>query len=173
MDEPTVVVGIVTTAHGLGGEVAVQNRSDNPDRWQTGARVLLESGRTLTIDSARRHGRRLLVKFAEVSDRGEAESLRGATLVVPESWLPALPAGGWWAHEVVGSDVRTVSGRSLGVVTEVIANPANDIWVTVDDEGHETLIPALEDLLVEVDVGAKRIVVGDVPGITAPDDGPV
>jgi 16S rRNA processing protein RimM len=113
------------------------------------------------------------VKFVEIPDRTEAETLRGATLVVPESRLPTLPEGEWWAHEVVGSDVRTVSGRPLGIVTEVIPNPANDIWVAVDDEGHETLIPALADLLVEVDVSAKRIVVGDVPGITAPDDEPV
>ena len=170
MEEPTVVVGVVTTAHGLRGEVAVQNRSDNPDRWRPGGRVLLEDGRELTIDHARLHGRRMLVKFAGIDDRGHAETLRGANLVVPESWLPPLPDGEWWSHQVVGCEVLTERGRRLGVVTEVIANPANDLWVTVDD-GDETLIPALDDVLIEVDVGGKRIVVRDVPGLTVPDDG--
>jgi 16S rRNA processing protein RimM len=170
VDEPTVVVGIVTTAHGLRGEVAVQNRSDNPDRWRAGGRVLLEDGRELAIEHARPHGRRLLVKFTGIDDRGAAEGLRGATLVVPGSWLPPLPEGEWWFHEVVGCEVRTEGGRRLGVVTEVIANPANDLWVTVDD-GRETLIPALADVLIEVDVGERRIVVRDVPGLTAPEDG--
>ena len=169
MDEPTVVVGVVTTAHGLRGEVAVQNRSDNPDRWQRGARVLLADGRELTIEGARPHGRRMLVKFAGIDDRGGAEGLRGATLVVPESWLPPLPEGEWWSHQVVGCEVRTEGGRRLGVVTEVVANPARDLWVTVD-EGVETLIPALADVLIDVDVASKRILVRDVPGLTVPED---
>ena len=66
--------------------------------------------------------------------------------------------------------MRTVSGRILGVVKEVIPNPANDLWVAVDDEGRETLVPALADLLIDVDVAARSIVVDDVPGLTAPEE---
>ena len=65
--------------------------------------------------------------------------------------------------------MRTASGRVLGVVKEVIPNPANDLWVAVDDEGVETLVPALADLLIDVDVEARTIVVDDVPGLTAPE----
>ena len=171
MDEPTVVVGLVTSVHGLRGEVSVQNRSDNPDRWRPGGEVLLPDGRRLTIEASRPHGRRLLVKFEGIEDRTEADRLRGATLVVPEEWLPPLPAGEWWAHQLRGALVRTSSGRELGVLSEVVANPANDIWIAVDDEGNETLIPVLAELLVDVDAARGRIVVRDVPGITAPDDG--
>jgi 16S rRNA processing protein RimM len=171
VDEPTVVVGVVTGVHGLRGDVSVQNRSDNPDRWQPGGTVLLEDGRALTVEVSRRHGRRFLVKFAEIVDRNGAESVRGATLVVPESWLPTLDAGEWWSFQLEGCEVETESGRSLGALTEVIANPANDIWVAVDPEGAETLVPVLDDLLVNVDVEAKRIVVRDVPGLTSPADG--
>jgi 16S rRNA processing protein RimM len=170
VDEPTVVVGVVIGAHGVRGEVSVQNRSDNPDRWSPGGIVLREDGAALTIDSSRRHGRRLLVRFAGIEDRGTAEGLRGAVLVVPESWLPDLADGEWWAHQVEGCEVRTASGRILGVVREVIPNPANDLWVAVDDEGRETLVPALADLLIDVDVGARTIVVDDVPGLTAPEE---
>ncbi len=170
MDEPTVVVGVVTGVHGLRGEVSVQNRSDNPDRWTPGGTVFREDGAPLTISASRRHGRRLLVSFAGVSDRSSAEALRGTVLVVPESWLPDLPEGEWWAHQLEGCEVRTVSGRILGVVREVIPNPANDLWVAVDDAGRETLVPALADLLIDVDVAARTIVVDDVPGLTAPEE---
>lgn len=170
VDEPTVVVGVVTGVHGLRGEVSVQNRSDNPDRWAPGRTVLREDGAALTIESSRRHGRRLLVRFAGIADRSAAERIRGAVLVVPESWLPVLADGEWWAHQLEGCQVRTVSGRILGVVREVIPNPANDIWVAVDDEGRETLVPALADLLIDVDVEARTIVVHDVPGLTAPEE---
>jgi 16S rRNA processing protein RimM len=170
VDEPTVVVGVVTGVHGLRGDVSIQNRSDNPDRWTPGGTVLREDGATLTIEMSRRQGRRLIVRFAGVGDRTAAEGLRGAVLVVPESWLPDLPEGEWWAYQLEGCEVRTASGRVLGIVKEVIPNPANDLWVAVDDEGNETLIPALADLLLDIDVNARTIVVGDVPGLTAPEE---
>jgi 16S rRNA processing protein RimM len=170
VDEPTVVVGVVTGIHGLRGEVSVQNRSDNPDRWTPGGTVFREDGAPLTISASRRQGRRLLVSFGGVSDRSSAEALRGTVLVVPESWLPDLPEGEWWAHQLEGCVVRTVSGRILGVVREVIPNPANDLWVAVDDDGRETLVPALADLLIDVDVAARTILVDDVPGLTAPEE---
>jgi 16S rRNA processing protein RimM len=170
VDEPTVVVGVVTGVHGLRGEVSIQNRSDNPDRWAPGGTVLRENGVALTITGSRRHGRRLLVTFAGVADRGSAEALRGVVLVVPESWLPALSKGEWWAHQLEGCEVRTASGRILGVVKEVIPNPANDLWVAVDEDGRETLVPALADLLIDVDVEARTILVDDVPGLTAPEE---
>jgi 16S rRNA processing protein RimM len=172
VDEPTVVVGVVTGVHGLRGDVSVQNRSDNPDRWAPGGTVLREDGAPLTIESSRRHGRRLLVKFAGIADRSAAERIRGTVLVVPESWLPDLAEGEWWAHQLEGCEVRTASGRVLGVVKEVIPNPANDIWVAVDDEGIETLVPALAELLIDVDLEARTIVVHDVPGLTAPEESP-
>jgi 16S rRNA processing protein RimM len=167
--EPTVVVGVVAKAHGLRGEVGIQNRSDNPDRWIPGSVVIDEQGRRYTVESVRPQGQRLLVKFAGIADRTTAEALRGATLVVPESWLPALAEGEWWPHELEGCEIVTESGRSLGVLAEVIPNPANDLWVARSEDGEETLVPALKDLLVDVDVDAKRIVVRDVPGITVPD----
>lgn len=172
MDEPTVVVGVVTGVHGLRGDVSVQNRSDNPDRWAAGGIVLREDGAALTIGSSRRHGRKLLVKFDGIADRSAAERLRGAILVVPESWLPELGEGEWWAHQLEGCEVRTASGRVLGIVKEVIPNPANDLWVAVDAEGVETLVPALADLLIDVDVQARTILVRDVPGLTAPEEPP-
>jgi 16S rRNA processing protein RimM len=170
VDEPTVVVGLVTKAHGIRGEVVVRNRSDNPDRWAVGSVVLTEAGRALTVERVRSHGDRLVVGFDGIGDRTAAEALGGETLVVPRSWLPPLGDDEWWPHDLEGCRIRTESGRDLGELREVIANPANDLWVALDDVGVETLVPALKDLLVEVDVGAKRIVVRDVPGLTAPDE---
>lgn len=170
MDEPTVVVGLVTKAHGLRGEVAVQNRSDNPDRWIPGSVVFTEAGRPLTVRTVRPHGERLIVTFDEVPDRDGAEGLRGVTLQVPKTWLPELGDDEWWPHDLEGCRVVTEMGRQLGVIAEVIANPANDLWVAVSDGGEETLVPALKDLLVEVDIAGKRILVRDVPGLTAPDE---
>jgi 16S rRNA processing protein RimM len=167
--EPTVAVGKITRAHGLRGEVAVLVFSDNPDRFAPGASVFLEDGRELSIGAARANGGRLLVTFAGIEDRTAAERLRGATLVVPVSMLPTLPEGEYWPHQLIGCEVVTESGRSLGPIDDVIANPANDLWSAVDRHGVETLIPALREFVVEVDVEGRRIIVRDLPGLTDPE----
>jgi 16S rRNA processing protein RimM len=167
VDEPTIVVGLVTKPHGLRGELSVQNRSDNPDRWAAGGSVFAEDGRPFTIEWARPHGQRMLVKFEQVGDRSAAEGMRGLTLVVPESWLPALPEGEYWPHQLLGCEVVTEAGRPLGHVTDVIENPVNDLWVTTDPDGEEILVPALAEVIVSVDLGGRRVVVREIPGLTA------
>jgi 16S rRNA processing protein RimM len=169
VEEPTVVVGKVTKAHGLRGEVTVLPLTDNPDRFSPGNVVYLEDGRALTIGDARDNGARLLVTFEGVGDRTGAETLRGAMLVVPESALPELPEGTYWPHQLEGCEVLTMAGRSLGAITDVVANPANDIWVTTGVDGQEILVPAIHQVIAEVDVAGRRVLVHDVPGITTPE----
>lgn len=171
MDEPTIVVGTVTKAHGLRGEVGVQVRSDNPERFTPGAEVFLADGRGLTIERAQAHGKGLLVRFAQVVDRTAAEALRGRELLIPVDWLPPLPQGEYWPFQLEGCRVITRQGRDLGTLVEVIPNPANDLWVARDDQGNETLVPALRSVIVEVDAEAKRILVRDLPGLTIPEEG--
>jgi 16S rRNA processing protein RimM len=166
MDEPTVAVGRITRAHGVQGEVAVLVISEVPGRFADGATVWLEDGRSLTVESSRPHKDRLLVRFRGVDDREQAEALQKALLVVPESSSPELPEGSWWDHRIVGCALETDAGRPLGTVREVIHTAANDVWSVVDDAGTETLIPVLQDVLVEVDVDVGRIVVREIPGLT-------
>ena len=169
MEEPTVAVGRIVKAHGLRGELAVENRSDNPDRWAPGSVVFDEAGRPFTVRSVRSHGDRLLVTFEDVADRTAAEPLVGTMLVVPESWLPALEAGQWWAFEAEGLQVATEDGRDLGVVREVLDYPAHDLWRIVAEDGTEILLPAVGDLVVSVDVEGGRAVVRSLSGLTSPE----
>ena len=170
MDEPTIAVGRIVKAHGVRGEVAVENRSDNPDRWAPGSVMFDETGQRFTVCSVRPHGDRLLVMFDEVLDRTAAEALAGTTLVVPESWLPALAEGEWWAYAAEGLRVQTEDGRSLGSVREVLHYPAQDLWRIVADDGAEILLPVVDALIVSVDLEDGRAVVRSLPGLTAPAD---
>jgi 16S rRNA processing protein RimM len=168
MDESTVAVGRITRAHGVQGELAVLVISEVPGRFADGETVWLEDGRTLTVESSRPHKDRLLVRFREVQTREQAEALQRALLVVPESLSPELPEGSWWDHRIVGCAIETDTGRALGTVHDVIHTAANDVWSAVDDEGTETLIPVLRDVILDVDMDAKRIVVREIPGLTMP-----
>jgi 16S rRNA processing protein RimM len=142
--------------------------SEVPGRFADGATLWLEDGRTLTVESSRPHKDRLLVRFREVQGREQAEALQKALLVVPESLSPDLPEGSWWDHRIVGLTLETDTGRALGTVRAVIHTAANDVWSAIDDEGVETLIPVLQDVLVDVDLDARRIVVREIPGLTTP-----
>ena len=167
--EPTVAVGRVTRAHGVTGEVAVLVLSEVPERFEPGSSLFLDDGRPLTVSGARAHRGRLLVRFDGVPDRTAAEPLVGHDLVVPESRSPSLPEGSYWDHQLIGCLVETDTGAPLGKIRDVIHTSANDVWSVVDDDGHETLLPAIADVIVSVDVAARRIVARAVPGITAPE----
>jgi 16S rRNA processing protein RimM len=170
VSEPTVVVGEIAKVHGLRGELLVKVHSEVPDRFAPGATVFDDTGRRLTIRSTRDDRGRLLVTFEGVSDRAAAERLRGLTLVVPESWLPDLPEGRWWPHQLVGCRVVTEAGVELGTLAEVVDNPANDIWVVVDDASPGILVPAIREVIVHVDPEERLIVVRDIVGLTVPED---
>jgi 16S rRNA processing protein RimM len=167
--EPTVVVGRITRAHGVSGEVAVLVLSEVPARFDPGSAMYLDDGRPLTVAEVRTHRGRLLVRFDGVHDRTAAERLVGRDLVVPASHSPPLPEGSYWDHQLIGCVVDTEAGARLGEIDDVIHTPANDVWSAVDPERGETLIPAIADVVVSVDVAAKRIVVRDVPGLTTRD----
>ena len=164
-----IAVGRIARAHGVKGEVAVLPLSQVPERFAKGARLLLgeSEDRSLTVSASRPHRQRLLVFFDEIRDRTAAERLTGEYLFVPASESPDLPEGEFWAHQLVGSLVVTEAGRQVGTITEIIHTAANDVWVAAGTDG-EALIPALKDVVTHVDPAERRIVVREIPGLTAP-----
>ena len=167
-DVELVAVGRITRAHGIQGEVAVLPLTQIEGRFAAGSRLMVEGlDRSLTVKGARPHRQRLLVEFEGVADRTEAEALQGRYLLVRSDQVPQLPDGEFWPFQLVGCEVVTEQGRSLGRVTEVIHTPANDVWAADGPEG-ETLVPALKDVIKAVDLPARRIVVRDLPGLISP-----
>jgi 16S rRNA processing protein RimM len=168
-----LAVGLVTRAHGVKGEVAVRPLTEVHSRFQPGSvlRVGLAGQRTLTVGSVRGpHHARLLVSFREISGRDQAEALRGQVLLVDSDESPPLPeADRFWVHEIVGLEVRTAEGRSLGRVREVLHNPANDVWVVEGDRG-EVLLPAIREVVSAVDVAGGHVVITTVDGLLGEAD---
>jgi 16S rRNA processing protein RimM len=166
-----IAVGRITRAHGVRGEVAVLPLSQVETRFQAGSRLLAgPEHRPVTVASTRPHRNRLLVTFEEVRDRNEAERLAETYLFVAASDVAPPPPGEFWPHQLVGCRVETESGRSLGRIAEVVHSPANDLWVARSEDGEEVLVPALQDVVVEVDVASGLVVVAEVPGLTVPEN---
>jgi 16S rRNA processing protein RimM len=137
----------------LRGEVVVQLWSELTERLDPGS-VLVSPRRTLTVEASRPFGDkdRWIVQFEGITDRTEAESLRGVELEAE----PVDKPGTLWIHELIGAAVVDPDGTELGIVAEVEANPASDLLVL--EEGG--LIPIR--FLVEHDAAGRRIVV-DIP----------
>jgi 16S rRNA processing protein RimM len=159
-----LAVGRIVRAHGVHGEVAVRSLTERPERFSDGSMLRLEDGRTLTVERTRPHRNDLLVKFEELPDRTAAEGIRGEVLLAAPPEEP--PAEGWWVHQVVGWEVATEDGRALGQVREVLANSANDVWVT--DRG--AMIPAVREVILQVDPAAGRATVREIPGLLDEDE---
>ena len=152
-------VGQVAAPYGLDGAVKVIPLTDFADRFDTGACLLLD-GAQRQVEWCRASQPGLVVKLQGIDNRTMAELVRGRYLEVPDEDVRPLESGRFYHHQVVGLTAVTQSGDHLGVITEVLERPANDVWVS--HEGTiEHLIPATEDAVLEVDLGQGRVVVAD------------
>jgi 16S rRNA processing protein RimM len=152
-----VAVGRILGPHGIRGEVKVDPLTDNPERFQRGSK-LLAGDETLTVAATREAGRHILVRFANLPDRTAVEHLRGVMLEVLESDLPALPEGEYYRHQLIGLTVVDTEGNTLGTLEQVLETGANDVYVVRTPDGGELLLPATADVVVRVDVDARRVI---------------
>jgi 16S rRNA processing protein RimM len=163
-----LVVGRIAKAHGVGGEVSVDVRTDNPDdRFAIGVTLDTDPAEhgPLTVERARWHSGRLLVGFRSVSDRSAAEQLRGTMLVV-DSATSGLTgdADDFWDHDLIGLRAETPDGRSLGRVTDVLHPPGPDL-LSIDVEGQDVLVPFVAAIVPVVDVVSGRVVIDPPEGL--------
>jgi len=163
-----LVVGRVVKAHGIGGEVVVDVRTDDPyERFAPGstlrARARDKTERRLVVDSMREHSGRLLVRLEGVASRGAADALRGSLFVVDVADLPPIDdPDEFYDHQLEGLRVRTTAGLDVGTVAEVLHTAAGEILAVrpTEGDGPEILVPfvgaivtavSLEDGVVEID----------------------
>ena len=154
--------------HGIRGEVTVQVLTDAPgDRFVPGTQFIVEpaSAGPLTVISARWNKDILLLAFEEIETRNEAETVRGAKLFIETEDIGADDDDeGWYEHELVGLDVR-VGGNVVGKVSALHTLPVQDLLVVTTDDGKEVLIPFVEQIVPEVNVGEKYVLVTPPPGL--------
>jgi 16S rRNA processing protein RimM len=162
-----LVVGRVAKAHGVTGEVVVEIRTDDPDkRFAPGTilrgRAKARPDRSYTVDSAREHGGRLLVRLDGVADRNAAESLKGTLFVVDSADLPPIEEPDeYYDHQLEGLQVRTTAGEQVGTVAEVLHTAAGELLSVRTDEG-EQLVPFVSAIVTSVSL-ADQIIEIDPP----------
>ncbi|MCS6773245.1 MAG: ribosome maturation factor RimM [Anaerolineae bacterium] len=155
-------VGEVVRPHGVAGEVKVAVAPEYLDAFLEGiSRVYLgPQQKPHAVLNARPHQGALLLLLEGIQSRNQAELLRGAPVFIRIADLPPLPEGAYYVHELLGLQVYDQdTGALLGELAEVLATGSNDVYVVRRPGGRELLLPALESvvLLVDLDAGVMRV----------------
>jgi 16S rRNA processing protein RimM len=169
----SVSVGRVARAHGIRGEVVVQRFGEAKEVLARGAEVECKKGNhefTLTVAEARPHKKNWIVSFEGMASRTEAETLAGALLFVDSGALPALPEGTYYNYQLLGLKVVDAEGEVLGRVEGILDTAGHDIYVVTGERG-EVLLPAIPQVIREVDLDDGEIRVDLIPGLIPEIDG--
>jgi 16S rRNA processing protein RimM len=169
MGQRLVVIGEITRPHGLHGEMRVTPLTDHPERFEAVTDCVLwdqarDTREPCRITGARRQGTAVLLSLAGCETVEAAGALVGRLLALPEAEALPLPPGQFYPWQLEGCRVLTDDGREVGRVTRIEQSAAQDLWV-VSDGTRECLIPAVAEIVLEVDVAAGRVVIRPPAGL--------
>lgn len=163
LDDWSWTIGLVTTTFGRAGELKVRYETDFPERFRALNEVCLRkpgAARLFKVEGVREHKEHALLKLEGVESISDAENWRNARVQVRREDAVPLPEGSYYVTDLIGMQVVTSAGRSLGKVENVLAYPAQDLLKIGD-----VLIPAVKEFIVSVDTSAGRIVVSPPEGL--------
>lgn len=164
--DETISIGRITGAHGIKGEVRLLPYGPLVEdfRWNGLSLKTKEGLIPCDITGARAHKGGYLLTIEGYATRNAAESLIGVELSVAKSALPGLQEDEFYTFELVGAEVVTDDGRSLGRVTGIIVTGSNDV-LEVSGTNGETLIPMIEHTVIKIDIANKQITVHLMEGL--------
>ncbi|HHW99314.1 MAG TPA: 16S rRNA processing protein RimM [Firmicutes bacterium] len=165
-----VTVGTISGTFGVRGELKVTPESDHPERRQTLVQMpvfvylngIREAYRVLSIEQQRSLWH---IRLEGVSTREQAQALIGGKLQIPEHKVLPLPDGEYYIFQILGLQVETEAGEVLGRVAEVLQPGANDVYVVRNEAGRELLIPAIKEVVLNIDLTEQRIIIRPLPGL--------
>jgi len=157
-----VAVGRVLGAWGLRGDLKIEPLAP-PAAFQPGRTVYL-GGNEYNIERSRRTARLVYLKLSDIDDRERAADERGRYLEVPESSLDPPAEDTYYWFQLIGLHVVSTTGEELGQISEIITTGSNDVFVVHGPRG-ELLIPAIDDVVQEVDIAASRMLIEPIAGL--------
>ncbi|MBS4193961.1 ribosome maturation factor RimM [Lederbergia citri] len=164
-------VGKIVNTHGIKGEVRVISKTDFPEeRYSPGSTLYLFLPKTkepieLIVKSHRTHKNFDLLTFENYFNINDVEPFKDGILKVSEEQLNDLSEGEYYFYEIIGCTVVTEDEEEIGVVKEILTPGANDVWVVKGKDGKELLIPYIDDVVIDISVENKRIIINPIEGL--------
>jgi 16S rRNA processing protein RimM len=166
-----LLLGEVLRPHGVRGELRIRLLTDYPERIADLETVYLADNPEPTkpkpyrVQGMRMNGDFGLLKLREISDRDQADRLRGLYVLVDMEHAVPLEEGEFYLYQLIGLKVETSTGEALGTLVEVLETGANDVYIVDSPRYGEILIPVTDEAILKTDVGAGVVTVNLPEGL--------
>ena len=153
--EDLLQVGIITSTHGVRGEVKVYPTTDDPRRFRRLKEVVLDTGRekiNLEIEGVKFFKQFVILKFKGLDNINDIEKYRQKSLYVTRKNAVRLQRDEYFIADLIGLKVQDEDGKELGTVKDVIETGANDVYEVEMADGKSLLLPAIKQCILNVDV---------------------
>lgn len=153
--ENLLQVGVISSTHGVRGEVKVFPTTDDVNRFKKLKEVQLDTGReklTLQIESVKFFKQFAILKFKGYDSMNDVEKYKGKSLFVTRENAVKLKKDEYFIADLIGLQVENEDGSFKGVLKDVIETGANDVYTVSCEDGREVLIPAIKDCILSVDL---------------------
>ncbi len=157
-----IAVGRVLGAHGIHGDLRIELLTDNPGRFAAGKRLFI-NGTPYTVAGSRKMAQLGLLKLTGIETRDQAHALRDTILAVPTSDVPKAKRG-YYHHQLIGLRVVSTAGEELGLLVEIAATGANDVYLVRREQG-DFWVPAIADVVKSIDIEHGVMTVEPLPGL--------
>lgn len=161
-------VGVVTSTHGIAGEVKVFPTTDDAMRFKKLKEVFVDLGReqlTLHITSVKFFKNMVILKFREFGNINEVQKLIKKDLMISRDMAVPLSEDENFICDMIGLTTVTDDGIELGKLTDVLQTGANDVYIIETAEGKEILIPAIKQCILKVDLDRQKMTVHLLEGM--------
>ena len=165
--EQFLQVGVISSTHGIRGEVKVFPTTDDPMRFKKLKKVFLDTGRErleLEVQSVRFFKQFAIVKFKGIDNINDIEKYKGKGIFVPREDAVPLDEDEYYIADLIGMEVFTEDGH-FGVVRDVMETGANEVYIVESDEHGEVLIPAIRQCVLDVNVEEKKMKIRLMDGL--------
>lgn len=163
-----LTIGKIIKSQGIQGEVKVLPLTDFPERFDllSQVKVVLSDSRilSLAIEKVRYDKSFVYLKFKNYTSRDQVESLREGLLQIERSEAVELPEGSYLHFDIIGLSVYTEEGQEVGIITDILSTGSNDVYLVKSSEDQEYLIPATTEVIKEIDLAKKILVIYPVEG---------
>ncbi len=161
-------VGVITSTHGVRGEVKVFPTTDDPARFKKSQKMILDTGKEklpLTIQNVKFFKQFVILKFEGFNDINAVEKYKKCPLLVSRKDAVPLLEDEYFIADMIGLTAVTEDGEYFGTLKDVIATGANDVYVIDTEKYGEVLIPAIKECILEVDIAGGRIKIRLMDGL--------
>lgn len=166
--EKQLQVGVISSTHGIRGEVKVYPTTDDPARFRQLKKVYLETGKEqipLEIQGVKFFKQFVIVKFKGIDNINDIEKYKGKSLMIDREDAVDLCENEYYIADMIGMEVYLEDGSYFGTLKDVMETGANDVYIVSTQQYGEVLLPAISECILEVDIEENQMTVHLMEGL--------